>query len=62
LLDLKAVEALDFNVVVVAVDVLELLVLPPDPQPVNRNIKTASAPIGTKPNSGDRIISKYLTI
>lgn len=50
-----AVEALDFSVVVVAVNVLELLVLPLGPQPGTRNMKMASAPIAIKPNPDDRL-------
>jgi hypothetical protein len=62
LVPVVVVEAFDFSVVVVVVKVLELLVMLPDPQPVDRNIKTASAPIATTRNAGDRFISEHLMI
>jgi hypothetical protein len=62
LVPVVVVDALDFSVVVVVVKVLELLVLLPDPQPVDRDIKTASPPIATKPNADNRFISECLMI
>jgi hypothetical protein len=56
----EVVEALDFSVVVVAVEAPELLVLLPDPHPVDRNIKTVSVLIATMPNADSRFIYKSL--
>jgi hypothetical protein len=54
------VEALDFSVVVVAVEVLELPVLLPDPQPIASDVKTASATVATILYTCVRFILEYL--